>query len=255
MSAIDSYNHAHVGNFCGIPIYWLLENVEMSELTDNANDDEYFLTKFNLVLGGGSGEHRALVLDNDALILNLLRNIGDEVNAMTFNEVDYQLYELTDSITDRYLKEHKYYYRFNTNEWPLDSFMKVNEEINLKYREKYSSHTDNRCLEDKIMDDIALFIIYNMPLDYCLEDPQLIEAAKIIRSNEWKEVFTIGDIAMYSLGAKKTIGASLGKIIKNNEVIWGYSLDDWIQDNRPIELSNKLNKELLPKEKHSKLKI
>jgi hypothetical protein len=253
MSAIDSYNHAHVGNFSNIPIYWLLENVEMSELTDNTEDDEYFLNQYNLSIGGGSGEHPALILKNDSLILNFLRNISDDKDS-SFNEVDYQLYELVDNITDRYIKEHQYYYSLNTNQWSLETFIKINDEIKKVSKEKNQSIQDNRSLENKIMDDIALFIIYKMPLDYCLEDPQLIEAAKIIRSNTWEKIFKT-DIFNYSILSNLHEGSSFGKIIKNNQVIWGYSLKDWIQDNKAIELANKLNESLSPKHTKPKVKI
>lgn len=54
MSFIDTIEHSHVGSFMDISIYHPLVST-----TDN---DDFLVTRKNLLIGGGSGEHPALIL-------------------------------------------------------------------------------------------------------------------------------------------------------------------------------------------------
>ena len=56
MSYIDTFDHELVGFFAGLPLYHPLETVTGSD------GDEFGCTPRQLVLGGGSGEHPAVVL-------------------------------------------------------------------------------------------------------------------------------------------------------------------------------------------------
>jgi hypothetical protein len=56
MSYIDTFDHELVGFFAGLPLYRPLEIVAGS------GGDEFGCTPLQLVLGGGSGEHPAVVL-------------------------------------------------------------------------------------------------------------------------------------------------------------------------------------------------
>lgn len=58
MSYIDTIKHELVGQFNGLPIYHPLE----SETSNKWGDYDFNCTPDNLVLGGGAGEHPALVL-------------------------------------------------------------------------------------------------------------------------------------------------------------------------------------------------
>lgn len=58
MSYIDTIKHELVGQFNGLPIYHPLE----SETSNQWGDYDFNCTPDNLVLGGGAGEHPALVL-------------------------------------------------------------------------------------------------------------------------------------------------------------------------------------------------
>lgn len=58
MSYIDTIDHELVGFFAGLPLYHPLEAVT------GAGGDEFGCTPLQLVLGGGSGEHPAVVLTN-----------------------------------------------------------------------------------------------------------------------------------------------------------------------------------------------
>lgn len=56
MSYIDTFDHELVGFFAGLPLYHPLDTVV------GAGGDEFGCTPLHLVLGGGSGEHPAVVL-------------------------------------------------------------------------------------------------------------------------------------------------------------------------------------------------
>src|SRR5713101_8714809 len=56
MSYIDTFDHELVGFFAGLPLYHPLETVTGS------GGDEFGCTPLQLVLGGGGGEHPAMVL-------------------------------------------------------------------------------------------------------------------------------------------------------------------------------------------------
>jgi hypothetical protein len=58
MSYIDTFDHELVGFFAGLPLYHPLEVVV------GAGGDEFGCTPSQLVLGGSSGEHPAVVLTN-----------------------------------------------------------------------------------------------------------------------------------------------------------------------------------------------
>ncbi len=159
MSAIDSYTHAHVGNFFGLPIYWVFEESKLSGLTYSSEDE--VINKYFLSIGGGGGEHPALILNNDAVLLNFIRkNVQEieepEIMSSEEDSYDYKMYCMAEQISDRYLRddnlEEIYYWVMDTNQWPLETFIRINDES-----KKYNTEDD---LENKIMNAVALFINY-----------------------------------------------------------------------------------------------
>lgn len=233
MSAIDTFSYAHVANFCKIPVYWVLEERKLSYLTDKEEDDNKVINKHYLSIGGGSGEHPALILNNDAILWHFLNNIVDidnivepDIEASTSEHVDYKICKLVEEINEKYfLDEEKAKWTIDQNQWPLETFIRADKML----KEESNSH-DN--LKNKIIDAVALFIINEMPVEHCLQDPKLIEFASLIKSQEWSDIF--GDENIY----KKFIGftgvlkcQTSGQVFVNKEVIQSYSLNDWKRDN------------------------
>lgn len=72
MSAIDSIKHERIGTYNGLPVYKPFHNSEDRSVPCKVGD---------LVLGGGSGEHPALVITNiDRLVFQyLLNHVEDEL--------------------------------------------------------------------------------------------------------------------------------------------------------------------------------
>jgi len=233
MSAIDQFSHVHVANFFHLPVYWLLEKAFFSDLTDYCTEDDVIDGHY-LCIGGGGGEHPALILDNDAVLFQFfLRNIERQSQLLDYsNSTDANIKRTTSNIVGKYMdKENNYtsidgiyYYKFNQNQWPLESFIKINSEF---IRMKSIEGT----LENKIIDTVALFLIYEMPLDKCIRDLNLIEIAQLIKTNKWSKIFGEEDVAYRLVGFSRPLGCQTGgKIIKNGETIFGYSLSDWKND-------------------------
>lgn len=71
MSHIDSFHHSIVGYFLGIPVYLPLEDI----------DGDFHCSTRQLVIGGGSGEHPALVVaDPPAAVARFLEEEIDSLD-------------------------------------------------------------------------------------------------------------------------------------------------------------------------------
>ena len=233
MSAIDTMDHAHVANIKGMPVYWPLKEYDLSYLTDNSEDSSKPFNSYYLSLGGGSGEHPALIIHNDAVIFQLLRNLDNENLTESDSTLQY-IYSLAESIEEKYYEggveeENVAYYMIDKNQWPLSTFFAWQNF--LKPNEKY------RDLEDEIAHLMALFIIQEMPLNYCLKDSEIISFAQLVKEN-FNEVVHKMLPEEFAKNVNQWIitqdNAKSGKVIVNNEVKWGYNLNDWKNDNRSL---------------------
>lgn len=227
MSAIDTLNHAHVGNFCGIPIYWVIEEGRLESLTNRVEDRDKIINKNYLSIGGGSGEHQALIVNNDALVYQFL---GNFVDSETLPEgFEKELVEFAEKIQDRFLEENDEYIEFlqywdiDQNQWPLETFVSVNN--------SFKNIELSDFLAGKIKDALALFIIYEMPIEHCLKDSNLVEIAKKLRSSKWEKAFDNKIVSYLTVFNGVLNSQKYGKVIRDNKVIWGYSLTDWLLEN------------------------
>jgi hypothetical protein len=224
MSAIDTMNHAHVGNFFGLPIYWVLDESPLDYLTDEKDDGSKVINKKFLSIGGGSGEHPALIINNDAVIYRFLTNVEEAANLN--EDFDIKLAKLAEELQEKAYEDGYFqsllYWNINQNQWPLETFVKIHESF--KKFEKEDS------LIGKFQYAFALFIIYELPLEECIVDENLLEIAKMIRSNKWQKAFN-SDVFSY-LGAFSGVlnSQKYGKIIRDGNVVWGYSLNDYLNE-------------------------
>lgn len=224
MSSIDTLDHAHVGKFFGLPIYWVLEEKPLHFLTD-CDDwrDAEVINQHCLSIGGGGGEHPALIINNDAVVFNLTREFTD-VNKVDPNSYDHALISFSDKLWDEcirgdsYLHFHLSRWGVNQNEWPLETFIRVHKEFN---------DDSGVSLLDKICHAMALFIVYEMPIEVCLKDQRIIELAKMIRSNQWEKALPQSIVKYMSAVSGLLECEKYGKVIRDGQVVWGYSLNDW----------------------------
>lgn len=221
MSSIDSLEHAHVAKFFGLPIYWVLEEKPLSYLIDIDDDTTEVINQYYLSIGGGSGEHPALIIKNDAVVYQLIRklvNLEDVVDG----SYDHELISYAEQLQEQMITDDELYnlrhWRIDQNEWPLETFIRVNKQFDDELEVP---------LVDKISHAIALFIIYEMPLEVCLKVKRIVEFAKMIRSNRWENALP-GEVVRYMSTVSGLLQCEkMGKVIRNGQVVWGYSLTDW----------------------------
>lgn len=221
MSSIDSLEHAHVAKFFGLPIYWVLEEKPLSYLIDIDDDTTEVINQYYHSIGGGSGEHPALVIKNDAVVYQLIRKLVD-LEDVDDGSYDHQLISYAEQLQEQMITDDVIYglrnWRIDQNEWPLETFIRVNTQFD----------DDSKVsLVDKISHAIALFIIYEMPLEACLKDQRIIELAKMIRSNKWEKALPQEIVKYLSAVSGLMECEKMGKVIRNGQVVWGYSLNDW----------------------------
>jgi hypothetical protein len=221
MSSIDSLEHAHVAKFFGLPIYWVLEEKPLSYLIDIDDDTTEVINQYYLSIGGGSGEHPALVIKNDAVVYQLIRKLVD-IEDVDDDSYDHQLISYAEQLQFQMIADDELYnlryWRIDQNEWPLETFIRVNTQFD---------DDSEVSLVDKISHAMALFVIYEMPLEVCLKDQRIIEFAKMIRSNKWEKALPSEIVKYMSAVSGLLEYEKMGKVIRNGQVVWGYSLNDW----------------------------
>jgi hypothetical protein len=221
MSSIDTLEHAHVAKFFGLPIYWVLEEKPLSYLIDIDDDTTEVINQYYLSIGGGSGEHPALVIKNDAVVYQLIRKLVD-LEDVDDGSYDHELISYAEQLQEQMITDDELYnlryWRIDQNEWPLETFIWVNKQFD---------DDSEVSLLDKISHAMALFIIYEMPLEACLKDQRIIELAKMIRSNEWEKALPQEIVKYLSAVSGLLEYEKMGKVIRNGQVVWGYSLNDW----------------------------
>lgn len=229
MSAIDCLDHVHAANFLGMPVYWIIEERAMSTITDFQSDDNRIVNKNFISLGGGSGEHAALIINIDGALFNLLSVIDTEglissglsvSDEKLANQID-NYYEL--KCDDERMMSLEY---FDNNHWPAMAFVRMYEGI----KNFYSSDMKQEELERQINCAVAMLIISSFPLNHCVVDTELREIVQKLPLTE-KSFFSEDlekTMGMFEIMEK---GKSAGRIMRNGTVSWGYSLEDFKQDN------------------------
>lgn len=144
MSAIDTVDHVHVGFFCDVPIYWCIEPIERYELTGLNRDIGKYISKQHLVIGGGSGEHQALVLSIRSLLM----------------------YEMEYSLPPEYED-------LSIDSWSYESCSALEEKISY-----YSG-----CFKETVLSSLANFVMREMPIEECCTDKTLLSFVRGNASN------------------------------------------------------------------------
>lgn len=229
MSAIDCLDHVHAANFLGMPVYWIIEERAMSTITDFQSDDNRIVNKNFISLGGGSGEHAALIINIDGALFNLLSVIDTErlissglsvSDEKLANQID-NYYDL--KCDDERMMSLEY---FDNNHWPAMAFVRMYEGI----KNFYTSDMKNEGLEKQINCAVAMLILSKFPLNHCIVDEELREIMQKISLTE--KTFFSEDLEksmdMFEVAVK---GNCSGRILKNGQVNWGYCLEDFEKDN------------------------
>lgn len=252
MSSIDSFDHVHVGSFNDLAyIYWPLITTSMCEISEKDDDRSIEVSPYNLLIGGGSGEHMPLRVVNDAVLVKLfIRNeLFEEVeilkekealisNTEKFKELFNELAILNKRFENS--EEPLFYSNFNMNDWPMKSFIAVNNsfiELGLLNHNKGSEFN----FENVLADAIGAFILEIMPLE-SIESNNLRNICRLLRELKYdlnKELFSFYHyverlmLLFDELNSDETFGRNFKKYqdagIRHK---WGYSLSDWFEDQK-----------------------
>lgn len=250
MSAVDCINHVHLGYFNNtIGVYWPLFNEsKLSKVTDNKDEDDVPLSPHKLLIGGGSGEHPAMHVINDAAVLHffclgyLFYDIPDEDTNFTEDENVCEFFKKLQNVCDEYSKRYtekdRWYWTINQNHWPLETFVEIDrafEEVGLKYPDE-----NIRAQLSKVLTDIfGAIIIEKMPIE-AIHDEELKELVLMFKKHKEKlNPFMLPDyldkLMMFfdepepemEFGEKQ-FGQNF--TIEGNDINTGYSLEDWYRD-------------------------
>lgn len=250
MSAVDCINHVHLGYFDNrIGIYWpLFDEYKLSKVTDNKDEDDIPLSPYKLLIGGGSGEHQAMYVVNDAAVLHLFclgylfYDIPDEEKDIIEDEDvrDFfkKLQNICDEYSGKYTEKDRWYWTLNQNHWPLETYLELAGEfkaVGLKYPRE-----DINAQMVKVLTDIfGAIIVEKMPLE-AIHDEELKELVLMFKKHQEKlKPFMLPDyldkLMMFfdepepemEFGEKQ-FGQNF--TIEGNDINTGYSLEDWYRD-------------------------
>lgn len=196
MSAIDCGNVVHVAEYYDISLYWPIEEQNRGSVTDLPYDKGLVINKNNIVIGGGSGEHPAMVIDIDYAI-STLASIQDSKYFGVYGHVDKGSWRVQDLI--------KLYQKMGLND-ESDSF------------------------ECTILLNMATFVIAELPLEECIVNPEVLKYAQNKKKNfSWEFFRGFTGVLNCCKEGRTTVpdaDAPSGRKVK-----WGYSLEDWYHDN------------------------
>lgn len=229
MSAIDTFNNVHVAYINNLPIYWILTENKMSLLTELKEDELKIINQYNLSIGGGSGEHPALVFYNDQVVYNFLQHTIYYDND---NENNVQIKELKNMIKKINVQESDFLTTnsFNKNQWDLSSFIKLADFF------KQHGIMDIENFESNLSNLMALLIINEMPIEDCIKNEDIKKCIYFIRENNDVNFYGLNESYVNKLSGFYSMKLihKYGKTQKNGKTIWEYGLDDYMLDKENI---------------------
>ncbi len=197
MSAIDCGNTVHIADYYDIPVYWPIQEQNRQGVTGLPHDALKVLTKNDIVIGGGSGEHSAMVINIDYAISTLASIVDNMYFSTNNNYLDKGSWNIIELI-DLYNKMH-------------------HKDLLMSF-------------ETTILTNIAAFVIAEMPLKECIVDPEILKYAQSkLKELPWdyfngfSGVLNSQKFGSIFIDDPNNPGSTITK--------WGYSLNDWYNDN------------------------
>lgn len=196
MSAIDCGNVVHVADYYDISTYWPVEEQDREGVTGLPHDKGKVLTMNDIVIGGGSGEHPAMVINIDYAI-SILASIEDNK------------YFCVDGHVDK-------------GSWSVPDLMNLYQKMGI--------NEDSASFECTILMNIATFVIAELPLDECIVNPEVLQYAQEKKKDfSWKYFNGFTGVLNSCKYGRTTVPDADSP--SGRKVQWGYSLEDWYNDN------------------------
>lgn len=248
MSAVDCIAHVHLGDFNDMAgVYWPVYSEEnMSRVTENSKDDGKILSPHYLLLGGGSGEHKAMPFINDAAVLQYL-GLGS-VFKETYGSEDFKesddcevvnFFTKLEKLIETHMfnhegREDRWYWNFNQNYWDIESFIELDKAF--QSLGLYNQLEDRKELFSRILVDSVGSIIINELPEAAIEDKEIKELVSLFKEHQEKlkpymnEEYVENIKLLFEI-PEQICGVN-AKILKERgeEFKWGYSLEDWKKD-------------------------
>lgn len=248
MSAVDCIAHVHLGDFNDMMgVYWpVYAEANLSRVTDDDRDDGKILSPYHLLLGGGSGEHKAMPIINDAAVLQYfgLGSVFKETYVSEdFTESDdievVNFFTKLEKLIEKYMFEHggredRWYWHFNQNYWDVESFIDLDKTF--QSLGLYNHLKDRKELFSRILVDSVGSIIINELPEAAIEDKEIKELVSLFKEHQEKfkpymneeyveNIKLLFEIPEQICGVNAKILKERGEKFK-----WGYSLEDWKND-------------------------
>lgn len=219
MSAIDSFEHVHAGDVFQLPLYWFIETGNSRRLLDRISLQYPEVNPYHMSLGGGSGEHPALIINNDKALIFTLNYIYDICDDVAPNaEYVMLIKRLKECIENT---QNEWRYAFDKNDWDFNAFAHVNTFLNTTLpSDMYTAEP----LESHMMLAVGFFILYRMPLESCIASDKLKTLALAMR-----EALPEGEVPLFAEYTQLAIRPAqcFGKKCEDGASRWSYSLEDW----------------------------
>lgn len=157
MSYIDCFKHELLGYFNGLPINHPLEKIS----GDGWGKEDFSATPENLILGGGGGEHPALVLHNLPSLVAQYLLLAIENNEKHFPELKIPISsKIIDAVTDICYTGPELEFCY----WSMiDMHEFVNNAKSPLHPTPIESDANSHAVEDWIKNSIGEFIYYSLP--------------------------------------------------------------------------------------------
>ena len=147
MSSIDSFAHSLVGYFVGLPVYLPKEDI----------DGEFRCTTKQLLLGGGSGEHPAVVIEPLAAVARFLERELPNTN-------------MSPELLEKWCTVYKPYLEYDDAklltffEWKINTYHSFFERChNSNTINSYHVYSDRMSLNEWLILGFGEFVFFSLP--------------------------------------------------------------------------------------------
>lgn len=150
MSYIDCFDHEYIGQIGYLPIYHPTEIIK----GENYSNEDFSATPDNLVIGGGSGEHPAIVLKNiECMVARYLYHFLDDESCKKLSEEEEKYIE------GLYFSKENYEI-LEFCGWSTRNYVGLEKLFNSEFINKYK---EDHYAEDWLIRNVGELVYFSLP--------------------------------------------------------------------------------------------